>query len=428
MDTRGKVIEIIRGHESSKNEKDEEFGIQLPEMPDLTIDIPKEEVSSTSSGPKLYVRDDGTVDWDGALQDRAALKMFGSAVWARINGRNADDITDDDDIDTTKGSHGGHDKPAVTVKIEDTPEILKARDELIELKQNLSALQQSHTALLNSGISAGQAVANVNLASLNPELRTKIRLSAEALNSMEQQVSFQTLVYELERIYTYLATELGNPLAKGYVPLQDRLNVAEYGLLESQVEGCHRDLEAKGAVDEDILAVIAEQMTDFKRRLGIDYYVSGLTYDKEAIQTWLNDVLIQTKTGVAFYVKGCRLFWNDVLYCGKLIARAAQGYTLKPREVRNLRYVSLAVVLAAEFPTLSYLCVGVPDRQAHLQGPRHLHSIHYHPHHSFDTDRACFGFRCHSTVLPRLLSKLLYRATAKFAKIIRDNRIFRVYD
>ena len=168
-------------------------------------------------------------------------------------------------------------------------------------------------------------------------MRSKIRQSADALEEQNQKVSYQTLVYELERIYTYLATELGNPANKGYVPLQDRLNVAEYGLLEGQVENCSRDLNAKGVVDADILAVIAEQMTDFKRRLGIDYYVTGLTYDKEAIQRWLNDLLQQTKSGLMFYVKGCKLFWNDILYCSSLIARAAQGYTLKPREVRTIR-------------------------------------------------------------------------------------------
>jgi len=332
LNTREKVQAITYGYEAE--EKGDDIEIKLPEMPDLTIEIPKEEDSS-SSGPKLYVRDDGTVDWDGALQDRAALKEFGNAVWARINGQNADDISEDDDIEATNGH--GHDKPAVIAKIEDTPEILKARDDLNSLKEEFKGLQKSNTALLNSGISAGQAVANVNLASLKPALRNKIRLSAEALEKMEQLVSFQTLVYELERIYTYLATELGNPAAKGYVPLQDRLNVAEYGLLESQTEACSRELESRGAVDEDTLAVIAEQMIDFKRRLGIDYYVSGLTYDKEAIQTMLADGLEQAKSGLAFYVKGCRLFWNDLMYCFGLIARAAQGYTLKPREVRNLR-------------------------------------------------------------------------------------------
>lgn len=335
MNTRKKVQGITKGHEEQEKEKGDDFGIQMPEMPDLSIEVPIEE-NSTSTGPKLYVRDDGTVDWDGALQDRAALKKFGSAVWARINGQNADDISEDDDVDEKSGGHG-HEKPAVTVKIEDTPEIVKARAELNSLKAQLRDFQRSHTALLSSGISAGQAVANVNLASLNPDLRSKIRASAAKLEKMEEQVSFQTLVYELERIYTYLATELGNPSAKGYVPLQDRLNVAEYGLLESQIEGCSRDMEMKGAIDEDILAVIAEQMTDFKRRLGIDYYVSGLSYDKEAIQIWLADVFEQAKSGIAFYVKGTRLLWNDLLYSLSLIARAAQGYTLKPREVRNLR-------------------------------------------------------------------------------------------
>lgn len=172
---------------------------------------------------------------------------------------------------------------------------------------------------------------------MNPALRNEIRQSAEGLQVLEQRISYQNLVYELERIYTYLRTELENPTTKGYIPLQDRLNVAEYGLLESQVESCSRDLNAKGEIDADILAVIAEQMIDFKRRLGIDYYVAGLTYDREAISRWLNDLYESSKVGIMFYVKGTRLFWNDLLYCASLIGRAVQGVTLKPREVRTIR-------------------------------------------------------------------------------------------
>ena len=193
--------------------------------------------------------------------------------------------------------------------------------------------------IFTSGISAGQAVANVKLASVNPALRNEIRQSAEALQVLEQRISYQNLVYELERIYTYLITELENPTTKGYIPLQDRLNVAEYGLLESQVESCSRELNSKGVLDADILAVVAEQMIDFKRRLGIDYYVAGLTYDREAITRWLNDLYESSKVGIMFYVKGTRLFWNDILYCVSLIGRAVQGVTLKPREVRTIRYV-----------------------------------------------------------------------------------------
>ena len=196
---------------------------------------------------------------------------------------------------------------------------------------------------MNPGIFAGQAVANVKLASIDPVLRNDIRRSEEGLRVLEQRISYQNLVYELERIYTYLSTELQNPTTNGYIPLQDRLNVAEYGLLESQVESCSRDLEMKGALDADILAVIAEQMIEFKRRLGIDYYVAGLTYDREAISRWLNDLYETAKVGLRFYVKGTRLFWNDLVYCFSLIGRAAQGVTLKPREVRTIRYVCLTI-------------------------------------------------------------------------------------
>jgi hypothetical protein len=173
------------------------------------------------------------------------------------------------------------------------------------------------------------------LATLEPSLRSKIRLSAEKLEKKSEEVSYQTLIYELERIYTYLSGELSNQ--KGYIPLQDRLNVAEFGLLESQVDGFNRLLEMGENVDTDVLAVVLDQVTDFKRRLGIDYYVTGVTFDREAIQRWLSDLLMQAKRGLAFYVKGCELFWNDIVFSLTLIGRALQGYTLKPREVRNLR-------------------------------------------------------------------------------------------
>lgn len=339
------MVEIIKGHREEEAEEamDEEeggFGFELPEIPELRVDIPKEDDAAGSAGPKLYVRDDGTVDWEGTLQDRAALRQFGGAVWARINGQIPDELPDEEDDSvgaskTGSQSHGG--KTAVTAKIEETPAIRNAREELTRLQEELKRETRAHKKLLSSGILEGQAVANVRLASLDPELRNKIRLSAEELHLKEKEVSYQSLVYDLERIYTYLSTELGNPSTKGYVPLQDRLNVAEYGLLEGQVENCSRELNEKGSLDADILAVITEQMTDFKRRLGVDYYVTGLTYDKEAIQIWLSDILRKTKDGLMFYVKGCKLFWNDLVYCSSLIARAAQGYTLKPREVRTLR-------------------------------------------------------------------------------------------
>ena len=318
----------------------EEFGFRLPE---IRVELPKEElVDPMSPGPKLYVRDDGTVDWDGALQDREALAKFGTAVWARINGRDPESLADDDDEEASSGAasvdgHGhGHGK-SVMAKIEETDEIKAAKTKLDELSQELNFMERQHVSLLNSAISAGQAVANVNLASLAPPQRYKIRKSAEAMVKQKEMVQCYTLIYELERIYSYLLGELGNPAQTGYIPLQDRLNVAEFGLMESQVESFQRQIDQGLTVDADVLAVVMEQLTDFKRRLGIDYYVTGLSFDGEAIRRFLADLWDQTKQVFAFYGKGCRLFWNDCVFCLVLMNRAAQGYTLKPREVRTLR-------------------------------------------------------------------------------------------
>ena len=55
-------------------------------------------------------------------------------------------------------------------------------------------------------------------------------------------------------------------------------------------------------LDADVLAVVSDQLVDFKskRRLGIDYYVTGLTFDMEAIQVWLKDIWLKRKNGFTF--------------------------------------------------------------------------------------------------------------------------------
>lgn len=282
---------------------------------------------------KVYVRDDGTIDWDGALQDRAALKKFGTSVWSRINGMDPENLNEDELA--TGDEHATEKK--VTVKIVETDAIRKEKALLDDLQEDLKKTQVENTALLNSAVAAGSAVANVNFASLEPSLRAKIRASSGLLEKKKQEVSFQTLKYELERIFTYLDGEMGNTATKGYIPLQDRLNVAEFGLLESQIGSLNNQLGAGDTIDADVLAVMMEQLTDFKRRLGIDYYVTGVTFDVEAIQRYSSDLLEKTKVGYGFYVKGGQLFWDDILYSVRLIGRALQGYTLQPREVRTLR-------------------------------------------------------------------------------------------
>jgi hypothetical protein len=153
LSTRKSLMKIIKGNDDELEEGEGEGGIFSIKIPELNI--PKDEESAQALGPKLYVRDDGTVDWDGALQDRAALKQFGSAVWARINGQTPtsfDETELEEEGKANGAAVGGHaEKPAVTAKIEDTPAIREARDELNRLSEELKKEQFAHTALLSSG-------------------------------------------------------------------------------------------------------------------------------------------------------------------------------------------------------------------------------------------------------------------------------------
>jgi hypothetical protein len=125
--------------------------------------------AAASFDPSLYVREDGTVDWDGALQDREALKKFGSAVWSRINGQDPEEGSED--ANTGEGNEaaavvvspksvGGeagngsvHHSPtkAVTAKIEETEAIREKREQLNVLMSELQQMEVEHIKLLNSG-------------------------------------------------------------------------------------------------------------------------------------------------------------------------------------------------------------------------------------------------------------------------------------
>jgi hypothetical protein len=166
MKTRVNLSQVIQRNdlENSDSEEDEETpssfldNLEVPELADLfatSVDAIAGDGNSTTagSGPKLYVRDDGTVDWEGALQDRAALRKFGGAVWARINGQTPDDLGEETDDETaSKGEVAHQTKPAVTAKIEDTPAIQEAREKLAGLQKELKEKEKAHTALVESGM------------------------------------------------------------------------------------------------------------------------------------------------------------------------------------------------------------------------------------------------------------------------------------
>lgn len=152
METRKTLMEAIQSHAASVEveAKEESSSSSFTIIPPL-LKIPKEENDPSSVGPKLYVRDDGTVDWDGALQDRAALSNFGTAVWARINGQNPESIVSEDAMVEHNDHVDSTTQKVVTVDIQETDAIRKEKATLDLRILELQDLEMKHTALLNSG-------------------------------------------------------------------------------------------------------------------------------------------------------------------------------------------------------------------------------------------------------------------------------------
>ena len=176
--TRGRLVNFIeKGEQQQNNNNGDNGGVVDDIRSQLEIDdstreedgveriMKKEEETDENKAngatfdTSLYVREDGTVDWDGALQDREALKKFGSAVWSRINGQDPEAGGEEEEGDggeevSSEGGGGGDDfshAPKVTAKIEETDAIREKRAMLGKFEDELDRMEVEHTKLLNSG-------------------------------------------------------------------------------------------------------------------------------------------------------------------------------------------------------------------------------------------------------------------------------------
>jgi len=298
--------------------------------------------------PKLYVREDGTVDWDGALQGGEAAKKFGRGVWARINGQeDPDDSGNGNDLQRADGLQGESQSedslksqvPKVpvttTANIVENEFIKNMKEEIFESSKAVALMESDYNALLSSSLPPSSTVATLRISTLPEELRSQINRAKSNVDKAKKSLDLLNVNYDIERIYLYLDSEICS--SEGSIPVGDRLAVAEFGLLEGQQKALNIvDIDN---LDSDVLSVMLDLVTDFKRRLGIDYYVSkgDIALDIESLRRWLGELIDSCKKGLAFYGKGCKLLYLDIVFSATLFLKALQGYTLKPREVRTLR-------------------------------------------------------------------------------------------
>ncbi|CAM9276618.1 unnamed protein product [Ascophyllum nodosum] len=288
----------------------------------------------------LFVRDDGTVDWDGAIQSGREVARFGQELWDRINGQNPNE----EGGLVGSGVHGTE-KPPKEVP-EDSPVMVALNAVGAELEDRLDQFQKELDALRADARAQEATWQGLDRRHAQRRIREKER----EVNSAKRQLQLHRIDVDMERICYTIEQEIRESTSSS--PSEYRRLVAEFGLLDAQLANLTKlaaagltDDQANGGVDglerlvidEDELELVSREVLDLKNRLGMDLENPALSIDPEKVSRYVRETYEKVKHGIDFYWTGTKILGSDIGYALTLISKAAQGSILKPREVRTLR-------------------------------------------------------------------------------------------
>ena len=381
---------VVEEEELADPEFWKELLVELRQRRDAVVELswyalrgPPKNKEGTNSTATLYVRQDGSVDWEGALQSAKAATTFSVELWKRINGVGESEDSEDDPVTSTFVESGSFSQ--------------QRREE--GLRDRAASAVQAAEAVL----SARQALDDVDESQGKISQRAAFRRTTALLGEAEGNYVSARLELALERCCAALEASLDASTSP--VEIQDRRVVAEFALLDAQLVALARDARSVGAaILRAELDMLGKEIRDFSSRLGIDRFdnvrafydtlkASGefedaallLVFDEAqlgklaggskerpqetslglllrsraakagsgkrfssnmlsgvgAFYDWIANLLgslkTQISTGWTFYVDGSRLLFNDVGFSTSLVGRAFAGETLVPRDVRVLR-------------------------------------------------------------------------------------------
>eukprot|EP01041_Mallomonas_annulata_P006310 gene6310-12768_t len=314
---------------------------------------------------RVFVREDGTVDWEDAIASGKEVAKYGTELWERLNGKE-----EKDGLPSVSELLG-----QAQAKLLETPEALRLKAEMDTARLLLdNAVKQRNDARAELRKNRREGL-DIDSNELNI-LRRKDSLVKE----LEKRLRLCTLNLDMERICVYVEQELQSSVA----PAEDqRLIVAEVSLLDKQLNALLMGLtpvtisvkdsgsssgSASGSlnramviaaaaaaevddtvslIDEDELSLVSSQVNDLKSRLGLE--TQGSTVNWGTLGVLVSDTLSKIRDGLNFYGLGTRIIIGDLQYAWSLLLKAAQGYTLKAREVNAVRRTGKDVLTLIPF-------------------------------------------------------------------------------
>lgn len=197
---------------------------------------------------KLIVREDGSVDWEGASAAGQEVAKFGTELWERLNGK-----------EETEGF------PSLSEIFGQVPAKEMITDDITRLSSTVLHAQESVSEMITNRDQLkiklrqerkdGKVISNNDIQFL--------KLADVRVKEFEKRLRLFKLDLDIERICVYLQQELESSIE----PSDQRVFIAEVGLIEKQLQvllsglksetdNSKLDLDLVSLVDDDELALL----------------------------------------------------------------------------------------------------------------------------------------------------------------------------
>lgn len=307
----------------------------------------------------IIVREDGTVDWDGALASGKEVAKFGTELWERLNGK-----------EEAEGIPSISELFAQVKAKEPQTQTIEA------LNKSLSHAQD----ILNNAVASKETLTEVIRQERRENIETKpdnilqlLRLDLR-VKELQKLTKIIKLNLDIERICVYLEQEIESSID----PTEQRQFIAEVALVDKEYSSLISDISVQGMnvisefgnniittdeletdslgsgattplyslhstvenlvslIDDDELNLVIGEVNDLLGRLGLQTQVAP-SMDWGSLGVVVTNNIDKIKEGLGFYGEGTKMLVADCQYAWQLLFKALQGTTLKPREVNTLR-------------------------------------------------------------------------------------------
>lgn len=208
--------------------------------------VERERLKELKESLKLIVREDGSVDWEGASAAGQEVAKFGTELWERLNGKEEGFPSFSEILGQVQAKElVTEDITKLTLSVSNAK---AAVNEMISSRDQLKAKLRQERKDGNS---------------ISAEDVQTLKVVDSRVKELEKRLKLFTLDLDIERICVYLQQELESSIE----PSDQRVFIAEVGLIEKQLQvllsglklernGSKIDLDLVSLVDDDELALL----------------------------------------------------------------------------------------------------------------------------------------------------------------------------